>query len=231
MVSQKHSVPANGLSDKEFFHANYVLFNGSQSFIATQFPNSDKAAICFWEVFHREGALVIDLTNCKDEEKRIDYKPSTTKTFGEIEVEPVEAQPFEDASFHRYRFKMEKNGEESIEQDIIRYKGWEDDNGTKSAKLIELINLARSYASAGKYFIVHCMAGVGRTGTFITMLITVDQILRGEINRENLLDKLKDIIIECRKQRGSNFVRNVAQFKTIVETCEMILSDPTLIKV
>lgn len=219
------AVRVEGLTENEFFHANYIRVEGSHPMIATQYPMPGKAMEYFWEVFYREGAVVINLTNKNDAKNRYgpDYKPYWPVKFGEITIEPIAAPSIEGDSFFRYRFRMQKKEGDPVEKDIIHFKGWEDQQGAKPEDLIALINFVRPYLAEGQYPIFHCMAGNGRAGTLATLLIASDQIRRGEINRDNLLEKVGEIILECRKYRGSNFVQKPVQLEAVIRACELLL--------
>ena len=62
---------------------------------------------------------------------------------------------------------------------------------------------------------VHCEGGLGRTGT----LIVIKQLsLDNQITKENMLEKIADVIARSRTQRGDdNFVQTDEQLRLIVE--------------
>lgn len=65
--------------------------------------------------------------------------------------------------------------------------------------------------------IVHCSAGVGRTGTFIVLRQLLEGIRNGSITRGNLLETIRDRVWEGRIARGWGFVQSPAQMVLLVE--------------
>ena len=65
--------------------------------------------------------------------------------------------------------------------------------------------------------IVHCSAGVGRTGTFIVLRQLLEGIRNGSITRGNLLETIRDRVWEGRVARGWGFVQSPAQMVMLVE--------------
>ena len=63
--------------------------------------------------------------------------------------------------------------------------------------------------------IVHCMGGVGRTGTLLTGVALVQLHRDGQLHTKNRLHHIRDIIIEGRKHRGLEFVQTDTQIETL----------------
>ncbi len=67
---------------------------------------------------------------------------------------------------------------------------------------------------------LHCSAGVGRTGTVSTAVAVLKGIKEGEITKENYLKVIDNIILKGRSDRGPLFVQKVEQYKLIIELAE-----------
>jgi protein tyrosine phosphatase len=58
----------------------------------------------------------------------------------------------------------------------VFWPDWEDHHGVDPEKLVEMANLVRKKTAENEIVAVHCSAGVGRTGTFISAICILDAI-------------------------------------------------------
>ncbi|KAI5806222.1 protein-tyrosine phosphatase-like protein [Geopyxis carbonaria] len=100
------------------------------------------------------------------------------------------------------------------------FKGWPDYNvpeGDDKIALLELIRLANEKNSGPENpLIVHCSAGVGRSGTFITLDHFLREIGAGAISMEESRDLLFETVNELREQR-MYMVQSQVQFEFLYE--------------
>lgn len=66
----------------------------------------------------------------------------------------------------------------SIEIPYERWQDWEDHHGIDPQQLVEAANRVRKNKDSRDIIAVHCSAGVGRTGTFISSICILDEIDR-----------------------------------------------------
>lgn len=102
------------------------------------------------------------------------------------------------------------------------YHSWPDHGVPKDseiAKILELLDLSRRQnGNDGNPRIIHCSAGVGRTGTFIALDFLVSQLRRGDwinIDQKNthtIVDPIYDIVNHLRTQRN-HMVQTYAQYR------------------
>ncbi|WP_422467185.1 tyrosine-protein phosphatase [Endozoicomonas sp. ALC013] len=139
----------------------------------------------------------------------------------------------------RYQSKQQKAGYSKIRYEVTdlitgetrlirryHYTGWPDHgvpnetNGQDS--LLRFVEAVRKHQTGDDYSdktMVHCMAGVGRTGTLIVLNEIYRDILSGKYQNKKELDQaVFKTIQQGRKDRGPAFVQAVDQIKLIMDT-------------
>jgi len=105
----------------------------------------------------------------------------------------------------------------------LLFKGWPDYNvpeGDDKAALIELIKLANEKnAGRSNPLIVHCSAGVGRSGTFITLDHFIREIDGGAISVREQKDLVFETVDRLREQRMF-MVQSPVQFQFIYDVLQ-----------
>ena len=202
---------------KAIYHANHVNMPQG-SYIAAQGPlqtNQDN----YWAMLAGQKTPVsIDLTNHEDKSKpkrTIDYTPlpekSTTYENG-ITVDNLGETTILDGKFTVQQLKI--NGQPHTR---IQYNKFDDRTPGTPADMVALSMLARSISSNPAIPIaVHCSAGIGRTGTLISVMDQVDHQLAGKSH-----DPVA-AIDTFRQARGSKGVQTPGQLDTILRTHENI---------
>ncbi len=215
-----------GTSDDHYLHANHVELEG-QHFIAAQYPVVSRWSM-FWSLCE-QVSLVIDLTNGSDMQKIIDaYYPEEDSTeeqeYGDFLLKCEKRKDLEgiNASVYTYHVKNKneqkaKNSDEpqGFHVDRLHYKGWRDHLGITEDDLDQIIAVIESYKDADKPVVVHCRAGVGRTGVVVVAYALADLIKRKKINESNLMDHIKRLILEGRTKRGEEFVQTEEQLEAL----------------
>ncbi|WP_257293752.1 tyrosine-protein phosphatase [Endozoicomonas sp. YOMI1] len=107
------------------------------------------------------------------------------------------------------------------------YTGWPD-HGVPNGKngkdsLLKFIEALRTHQKKEKVYsgntMVHCMAGVGRTGTLIVLNEMYQDILSGKYKNKKELDQaVFKAIQQGREDRGPAFVQSESQIKFIMDT-------------
>lgn len=185
----------------DFINASPITLDDSLTgnearYIATQGPKADQAAHFWHMVFHETGpvAVVIMLTQTTEagREKCAQYFPISPDS---PSLELAEGDPFTDgddlpgtvtlvstnvdgSSRFEIRELSLKVGDSTKQVFHFLFPGWADyskPEGEDRKALLELIKITANKAgSLSNPRIVHCSAGVGRTGTFIAL----DYLLR-----------------------------------------------------
>ncbi|KAM4677071.1 receptor-type tyrosine-protein phosphatase O isoform 1-T1 [Discoglossus pictus] len=159
----------------DYINANYIPgYSCIQEYIATQGPLPDTRND-FWKmVFQQKSQVIVMLTQC-NEKRRVKcdhYWPFTTEpvTYGDITVEMVSEE--EQPDWACRVFKVSCAGEvQSIRH--FSFTAWPD-HGIPTANaaesILQFVQMVRQKAAKTTGpLVVHCSAGVGRTGTFIAL--------------------------------------------------------------
>lgn len=191
-----------------YINANYLKgYDGEeQAYIATQGPTVNTVGD-FWRMVWQERCpIIVMITNLEEKnEKCAEYWPEDTVTHEEIEITVVSVTQEDDYSLRVFTLKYE--GEErSLRQ--YWYTSWPDqktpDKAPPLLELVQEVERAREEAppSSGPT-IVHCSAGIGRTGCFIAT-----SILCKQLRTEGVVDILRTTC-QLRLDRGG-----------MIQTCE-----------
>ena len=121
------------------------------------------------------------------------------------------------------------NGQVLSEGNVQRwhYNNWPDMGVVSSveefAKVIETVDSEFN----GLNPLVHCVAGIGRTGALIAGLILKQQIAERKIQKHELPQLIEEIVLELRLQRGKCFVYTDSQLDILIKYGEMLLIPPS----
>ncbi|KAL8690550.1 MAG: hypothetical protein Q9218_004027 [Villophora microphyllina] len=202
------------------------------SYIASQGPKQTGLSHFWHMVWHQttDVAVIVMLTQTAEggREKCYQYFPLDEQT-GDIQVDPIERTEsaltgtvslteshFDEASKSTVRKLLISFGEESKVVWHILFSGWPDFEVPQKddrAALFELLKLsAEKNTDLSNARIVHCSAGVGRSGSFIALEYLLDQIRSGAIAEVNDgEDPIFEVVNRLREQRMT-MVQSDAQF-------------------
>lgn len=193
----------------DYINANYINFNYIDRFIATQAPLSNTVRD-FWKMVWDQNSSCIVMLSSLSKEKAdkywsdnlLKYEQNETLDDKEIIIK-VELIKEEDLKIWTLRkFNLEYNNE-ARQVYHLQYIKWEDHKEPLNPEHINtLIDQMFEY-SKGEKCIVHCSAGVGRTGTFIACALI-------KLGNRNVFE----IVSELRKQRYK-MVQTEDQYKFI----------------
>ena len=220
------------------------------SYIAAQGPK-ETGLSHFWHMIWQqttEVAVVVMLTKTAEggREKCFQYFPLDEKTEA-ISVEPVENDEsasvgrvelsevyFDEACKSTVRKLLITFGEESKVVWHILFSGWPDFDVPQNedrAALFELLKLsAAKNTISSNPRVIHCSAGVGRSGSFIALEYLLAQIKSGAlVEAKDDEDPIYDTVNRLREQRMT-MVQSDAQFAFLYEVVreELIKSQSTV---
>uniref|UniRef100_A0A8C2HUA7 Protein tyrosine phosphatase receptor type O n=1 Tax=Cyprinus carpio TaxID=7962 RepID=A0A8C2HUA7_CYPCA len=159
----------------DYINANFIPgYNSPHEFIATQGPLPETRND-FWKmVLQQKSHIIVMLTQC-NERRRVKcdhYWPFTEEpvAYGEITVEMLSETDSPEWTVRNFRL-----GYADETQDVLHfnYTSWPD-HGVPTVNAIEsilhFVQIVRQQVNRTKGpIVVHCSAGVGRTGTFIAL--------------------------------------------------------------
>nr|XP_020469476.1 receptor-type tyrosine-protein phosphatase eta [Monopterus albus] len=173
----------------DYINANYMPgHNSRKEFIAAQGP-LPATVDEFWRmIWEKNVQTMVMLTRCH-EQGRIkceQYWGSGTKYFENITVTTISEIPLEDWTIRDFNIKNVKTAETRTVRHF-HFTAWPDHGVPQTTELlISFRHLVREHMdqySRNSPTVVHCSAGVGRTGTFIA----IDRLIF-QIERENIVD-------------------------------------------
>nr|CDJ90763.1 Protein-tyrosine phosphatase domain containing protein [Haemonchus contortus] len=191
----------------DYIHANYVGTPLSDKrFICTQGP-LDGTITEFWMmVLQEESQTIIMLCNCIEtgKYKCAEYWPNqmgTSKTFAGIEIFNVQMRPMspeEQSVIVSVLIVKFTKPDGTHEQREVRHYQWIDwpDRGVPPCRLTSMELLSRVRGTT-KPIIVHCSAGIGRTGTVVAIEYILERMQAGVE-----CAAMNDLLKELRNQRA-----------------------------
>ncbi|XP_065304748.2 receptor-type tyrosine-protein phosphatase kappa-like isoform X3 [Dermacentor albipictus] len=204
-----------------------------KAYICTQGP-VEKTVQDFWRmVWQEEICKFIMAANLVEDGKPIRittgisrkverYWPETCSKYGDIMVTLVSEEVFVDYSIRT--FKVHKSGAASkrvVKQ--FHFTAWPD-HGVPAhpLSLVEMIELAKAHAPSSKApLLLHCSAGVGRTGTIVLMEAALDMV-----RAEKRVDVM-GLLYKLRQQRV-NLVETAEQYEFVhAALLERLFGEPT----
>ncbi|XP_062279802.1 protein tyrosine phosphatase receptor type Fa isoform X5 [Scomber scombrus] len=178
VIAYDHSrvilTPVDGVPGSDYINANYIDgYRKQNAYIATQGPLPETLSD-FWRMMWEQRTCTIVMMTRLEEKSRVkcdQYWPSRgTETYGMIQVTMLDT--VELATYSVRTFALYKNGSsEKREVRQFQFMAWPD-HGVPEYPTPTLAFLRRVKAcnppDAGP-MVVHCSAGVGRTGCFIVI--------------------------------------------------------------
>lgn len=201
-------------------HANIVTSSGNPqhpiktglNLVASQAPLKKNENL-FWEWIFNCNYYIFDLTSPKDELRG--YTPYYPTQKGEkYRVGPFTIELIEEEGIKKtYKVLYNLTNQSKIIE-RVHCDNWED---FSTASLNILDDLVQRMTGQNNSFWVHCLAGIGRSGTLIASALLHERIRDGNVSKEDLFDIIPDIVRKIRYERGSGCVQTTEQFRMIYD--------------
>ncbi|GMT00420.1 hypothetical protein PENTCL1PPCAC_22594 [Pristionchus entomophagus] len=209
LVLKDRSPPHN-----DFYHANSVYLKGDEQFhvIAAQGPLYNTSED-LWELIYQEKvSTIVQLCNFTEGPERIrcsEYWPmKKSRTFGDLNVslmmEDLIDEDIPDIQLRAFRVRKDGESEHSVRH--IFYKKWPDYGVPQTVTpLISIVRWLEENGGMNKEspILVHCLAGIGRTGTLIASLMGLRHIRRLDA-REDYSTLVMELAMELRRHRDGS---------------------------
>ncbi|XP_075688353.1 receptor-type tyrosine-protein phosphatase C [Rhinoderma darwinii] len=197
VLSEIHGEPGS-----DYINASYINgFKEPRKYIAAQGPK-EETMNDFWRmIWEQKSTIIVMVTRCEEgnRNKCAQYWPSNedkTEEYGDITVKIKMEKLFPDYITRKLHIT---NRREKSEREIthIQFTVWPDHGVPDDPNL--LLKLRRRVNALSNFFsgpiIIHCSAGVGRTGTYIS----IDAMLEG-LEAESRVD-VYGYVVQLRRQR------------------------------
>jgi protein-tyrosine phosphatase len=189
----------------DYIHANYVATPISEKrFICTQGP-LDCTITDFWHmVIQEETETLIMLCNTKEKgmDKCAQYWPleeKEVKTYGDVEVSNTCIRPLtaDEPSIRLSILSMKWKDDGKDKTREVRHYQWLDwpDRGVPPCRLTAMVLLSHVRGTK-KPIVVHCSAGIGRTGSIVAIEFILERLQSGLP-----CEAMDEILKELRSQR------------------------------
>ncbi|XP_008060615.1 receptor-type tyrosine-protein phosphatase C [Carlito syrichta] len=193
----------NGDAGSNYINASYIDgFKEPRKYIAAQGPR-DETVDDFWRmIWEQKATVIVMVTRCEEgnRNKCAEYWPSMeegTRAFGDVIVKINEHKRCPDYIIQKFSITNKKEKATGREVTHIQFTSWPDHGVPEDPHL--LLKLRRRVNAFSNFFsgpiVVHCSAGVGRTGTYIG----IDAMLEG-LEAENKVD-VYGYVVKLRRQR------------------------------
>lgn len=207
-------------SNNQYINASWIHIPNHNFFIATQGPLQSTIEH-FWDMcFSYDVDIIIMICNLKenDKEKCANYWEINSDKYQIVKVN----EESDDGIIIR---KMQINNKKNILH--LQLTTWDDhtapiDNYNRIIKMINFIDKNKN----DKPIVVHCSAGVGRTGCFISLYNLYEEVM-GQINDEKKKYIIFSIFNTVRKLKElrKNSVENENQYTFLYEFINLLLKE------
>ncbi|XP_039739433.1 receptor-type tyrosine-protein phosphatase C [Pteropus medius] len=193
----------NGDAGSNYINASYIDgFKEPRKYIAAQGPR-DESVDDFWRmIWEQKATVIVMVTRCEEgnRNKCAEYWPSmeeTSREYGDVTVKISELKRCPDYIVQKFIVTHKKEKVTGREVAHIQFTSWPDHGVPEDPHL--LLKLRRRVNAFSTFFsgpiVVHCSAGVGRTGTYIG----IDAMLEG-LEAEGRAD-VYGYVVKLRRQR------------------------------
>ncbi|XP_033636492.1 receptor-type tyrosine-protein phosphatase T-like [Asterias rubens] len=206
---------ANDPTSSDYVNASYIDgFDAPKQYIATQGPNTASVPDMWRLIWQENCTKIVMLTNLVEgvKGKCDQYWPDTTLSYGKITVSLVKEVKRVDYIIRDFILSHEAENQQSRKVRQFHYTTWPDMGLPQDpSKVVDLVKIVKEYSpNSCEPMVVHCSAGVGRTGTFIILDAMLDQAkAEGKVDVWNFARGMRD--------RRMKMIQTSAQYEFIFD--------------
>ncbi|MBC7415817.1 MAG: hypothetical protein H7327_12895 [Herminiimonas sp.] len=215
-----------------YLHANFLDTGRGMRMIASQKPipsGANSTAEAFWLASLKENiALIVDLTTARDNaQDGQHYGPARG---GRLDFNDVSVgmRSVTSVSCGELESLIVRERATGLERPVKRlnFQQWPDHEVVEPSQLIDLAKAVRAHKNSSDTFLVHCMAGVGRTGTLLSFLMAKQEFLKIELEEGHITPRvfaevIPKAVMRGRLDRGPDFVQTKQQFQLLANALMM----------
>ncbi|XP_053398634.1 uncharacterized protein LOC123556442 isoform X2 [Mercenaria mercenaria] len=205
-----------GESDSTYINASYINgYDTASKYIAAQGALETTVEDIWRMVWSKQISVIVMLTNCFElgRLKCVQYWSNEgSKVYADISTDVVSVEEYTDFKIRTFHCTQVESGERRTVLQF-HYTAWPDKDVPDTAlSLVQFWRKVRGHEKAKRLpWMVHCSAGVGRTGTFIALDYLYDQDKsEGKVN-------IKGGVYNLRQQR-LNMVQTKEQYVYLHES-------------
>lgn len=212
---------ANKFEDDDYFNGNFITAEkiSSRQYLATQNP-LNSTFYDFWNsVWFNEIHLII----CLNDQNQMETRYFDDQTLNDdICVKLQQLEQYSDYNLRILKLSKFSTGSETIVYHL-EFKHMPDFGVPTSKTIIDLINFKNDLVKSkglNNKVLVHCLAGCGRTGTFITIDMIMDLLNNKDDSKYNAYGET-DLVyksIQSQRRQRMSMVQNFDQFVFCYET-------------
>nr|XP_045618771.1 receptor-type tyrosine-protein phosphatase F-like isoform X2 [Procambarus clarkii] len=187
----------------DYINASYMKdIDQKQFFIAAQGPMPSTTADFWRMVWEQRVYVIVMLTNLleKGRDKCAQYWPRVNEPFITAGKFTIRNHNEESRVNHAIRLLEVSLGNQKRLVKQYHFTGWPDFGAPDNVNYLLdfMAEVRRTMPTNGEHLLVHCSAGVGRTGTFITLWNLMDGV---DSNRIGDVINIKQMVLDMRQYR------------------------------
>lgn len=211
-------------------HANHLpfQFRGNGHLIASQAHGTESYKQFLLSLLDQKVTTVVDLLGVAEKaemhkhyahlDHSLEFADHSTLTQSGALAEKVLDKPWRGTTLN---MRYEKYNQCLLDQNIdyLNYYLWPDKDVADEQDLYLLAQDVHDRVSHGEQVVIHCRAGVGRTGALASLVAFMEQLDRtpaSEINQAWVIEAVGNIVLEGRQARGPAFVQTERQFHRLM---------------
>ncbi|KAK7485114.1 hypothetical protein BaRGS_00023654 [Batillaria attramentaria] len=206
----------SGPDSNDYINASYVRGFSNKTYIAAQGPKTNSVGD-FWRMVWQEKIThIVMLTNLKEagKNKCVEYWPRKGKhcKYSSVDVTGLEVEQRADCVIRTFDVKRSGGGP-SRHVTQYHYVTWPDHSVPTATALVDFwrtVTTSHRNQQSPSPLLVHCSAGVGRTGTFISLDIAMDGA-----QKQSEIDIFA--IVQRMREDRVNMVQTKSQYRFVHE--------------